>query len=185
MRNLKRFDFSKTLVLLAILSTACGAHATPDQAVAPAATTVATLISAPGEAVSPGGIILPKPPKILRPDPNSFSELGAFTPSWCAPNEVSTSPETLCFGRSVFKNMQPVRSVALTTGAATEIYVESNWPNVELLNLRFEVIGPINQPSVYESGVLLLEIDEKGEVVGVSGQTPRHGYFKAQSPRGF
>ena len=149
-------------------------------------------------ALSTGGIILPPPAKIILPDPEMYSELANFEATWCAPNEaliqvggVSVGADTVCFGKAVFKETQPVRSVALKSSKGwSELYIEAQWPSVELKTLSFEIVGPVDQSTtqqakLQEIGKLQLQIDESGEVVSVSGQTPRHGFFKAQSQRGF
>jgi hypothetical protein len=122
-------------------------------------------------------LILP-PSKIIVPDPSSYSEMTSFEAQWCSDTKQPASVVRACYGRALFQNLNSVRAVAVSSdGKNAEIYVESQWPAVELLKLEFEILGPVNGAKLFENGQVALEIDAEGEVIAVRGQTPRHGFF--------
>lgn len=110
--------------------------------------------------------------RIIRPDPADYSHISGFRAEWCAAN--------LCFGRALFAKVTPIRAI-LVKGA---LFVEDEWPRVELLKPRFGVVGPVNIPgSRSEMGQAKVTVDQNGEVDSVSFMAPSFGSLFAQRPR--
>lgn len=140
--------------------------------------------------------------KIIQPNPIDFSDIQSFHQEWCAPNQASDSQVSqVCFGETSFRNERTVRAVLLVVDANPNqhlnrapaqkpqkfLYVESEWPGVDLLALDVEIVGPVhdfNSPKIpfSEIGELQMSIDSKGEVDAVQGSTPHLGHLLAVRP---
>lgn len=118
--------------------------------------------------------------QIILPDPASYSELSSFQPEWCGTNTVETgSVKAVCYGSVLFQNFKTVRAVKLNQ----DVYFEASWPSIELLALKFDVIGPMGETLISETGRVVLQIDGDGNVIAIKGATPRHGTFLALKPQ--
>lgn len=76
----------------------------------------------------------PPRPRIIRPNPADFSLITDFQAEWCA--------ASLCYGKSQFTAAGRVRSVLVAGNGEKALYVEAEWPVVELLKPKFHVVGP-------------------------------------------
>jgi hypothetical protein len=113
--------------------------------------------------------------RIIRPDPADFSHISDFRPEWCA--------SRLCFGRALFQKLTRVRAILVKDGSAGQLYVEDDFPKVELLKPRFGVVGPVATPGFRsEMGMAQVTIDARGEVDSVSLQTPSFGTLFGARP---
>ena len=110
-----------------------------------------------------------------------IGELTNFEPTACAPVRLErpTSLTHVCFGNVKFHLAIGVRAVLLV-GNSRYLYIERELRGVDLLRLSFEMVGPIG-PSTMSSeiGRVTLSIDDRGEVIGLRGQTPAWGEFSA------
>lgn len=140
--------------------------------------------------------------KIIQPNPIDFSDIQSFHQEWCALNQASDSQVSqVCFGETSFRNERTVRAVLLVIDANPNqhlnrapgqkqqkfLYVESEWPGVDLLALDIGIVGPVHdfasaQIPFSEIGDLHLSIDDQGEVDAVQGSTPHLGRLMAVRP---
>ncbi len=109
--------------------------------------------------------------RIIRPNPADFSQISGFRAEWCA--------SKLCYGRAIFAKLTPVRAI-LVNGAS--LYVESEFPRVELLKPRFGVVGPVGALTGAELGQAAVTIDAQGEVDSVTLSSPSLGTLNANRP---
>jgi hypothetical protein len=111
------------------------------------------------------------------------SEVGNFQSEWCSINRFrqTSDVDQICFGRANFLGTSiTVRAIGFRfADGHNELYVESQFPKIELLNLDFEIVGPVRDASRTEFGRVVLSIDEDGEVNAVQGQSGLHGRFVA------
>lgn len=101
---------------------------------------------------------------ILRPDPAFFSQISDFQADWCTQRVSGLATEgKVCVGKSLFRDVQRVRSVLLVQNGKPALYIEDEWPSVELLKPTFGLIGPVNSPVGFETGSASLFINALGE----------------------
>lgn len=113
---------------------------------------------------------------------NAQNQVRNFQPEWCAFNKFrhTSDVDQICFGRANFLNASDVRAIGFRfPDGHNELYVEAQFPKVELLTLSFEIVGPVRDSFYSEFGQVVLSIDEDGEVNAVQGQSGRHGRFGA------
>lgn len=113
--------------------------------------------------------------RILRPDPADFSQISPFRADWCAPPSASLTVDRVCFGRAAFQGKIGIRSVLVhRKGGGDELYLESEWPAVELLKPKFGLLGPVNVPGklASELGECSLSFGREGEVIALSLWSP-------------
>lgn len=119
------------------------------------------------------GVIQPAPPA---------HEIRNFKTEWCSFNRFRLASEVdqVCFGRATFLGSSDVRAIGFRfADGHNEIYVEAEFPKVELLNLDFQIVGPVNDSTRTEFGRVVLSIDDDGEVNAILGESGRHGRFGA------
>ncbi len=121
---------------------------------------------------------------IIRPDPADFSLISGFQPEWCStPQSSGPAPlARICYGRARFQQMVGIRSILVERkGASAELYIESEWPKVELFKPRFEVVGPVTTipGRVSELGQCAVSFDASGEVESLILWTPSLGMLRA------
>jgi hypothetical protein len=110
--------------------------------------------------------------RLLRPPPAFFSQISGFQAEWCSPR--------LCYGKARFSQHSSVRAILVRDGQGA-LYVEDQWPKVDLLKPRFGVIGPVGNPSVSpEMGQAALTFDGRGEVDSVTLMVPSFGTLVAR-----
>lgn len=120
-----------------------------------------------------------KPP-IIRPDPADFSQVTGFQAEWCTEKLSSSKALAVCFGKSRFQATKSIRSVLVKRAAGADLYVEDQWPGVELLKPRFGVIGPVLPSATgVESGEVLLLLNAEGVEEGLIIETPSLGAIRA------
>ena len=124
-------------------------------------------------------IALGKPP-IIRPDPADFAQISGFEAQWCTETISPQAADGLCFGKSRFQGNKSIRSVLVKRGRAADLYVEDQWPGVELLKPRFGVIGPVLPSATgVEAGEVLLLLNGEGIEEGLVLETPSLGTVQA------
>ncbi len=109
-------------------------------------------------------------------------EVRNFQTEWCSTNRFrqTSDVDQICFGRATFLDATDVRAVGFRfADGRNELYVEAQFPKIELLNLEFDIVGPIRDAARTEFGRLRLSIDEEGEVNAVEGRSGLHGHFVA------
>lgn len=120
-------------------------------------------------------------PGVIIPGP--VLEIQGFQTEWCGPANADklSGVAYVCFGASEFQAAKSVRSAVLVLAdGSRELYVESQWPGVELLKPKFEIIGPINRPGkLAETGMASVHTDARGEVDAIRIWTPRRGMMTA------
>ena len=130
----------------------------------------ALILSAAAHAKSP----------IIRPNPADFSQVSGFQAEWCTQQLSSAAAQTVCFGKSRFQATKSIRSVLVKRLSGTDLYVEDQWPGVELLKPRFGVIGPVLPSATgVESGEVLLLLNGEGVEEGLIIKTPSLGTIQA------
>lgn len=130
-------------------------------------------------ALALGSIAYSKSP-IIRPNPADFSQISAFQAEWCTDKLSASSAESICFGRSRFQAAKSIRSVLVKRGSATDLYVEDQWPGVELLKPRFGLIGPVLPSAIgVESAEVQLLLNSKGQEEGLILKAPSLGTIQA------
>jgi|GEM_PF-7118398 len=114
--------------------------------------------------------------RIIRPDPADYSHISDFRAEWCA--------NGLCYGKALFAKVTRIRAILVKGGTEGALFVEDQWPRVELLKPRFGLVGPVNIPgSRSELGKAAVTIDQNGEVDSVSFTAPSFGNLQVQRPR--
>jgi hypothetical protein len=117
---------------------------------------------------------------IIRPDPADFSQISGFQADWCTETISPRAADSLCFGKSRFQGDKLIRSVLVKKGIVADLYVEDEWPGVELLKPRFGVIGPVLPSATgVEAGEVLLLLNGEGMEEGLVLQTPSLGTIRA------
>jgi hypothetical protein len=117
---------------------------------------------------------------IIRPDPADFSQISGFRAEWCTDRLSVPSANSVCFGKSLFQGDKAIRSVLVKKGQAADLYVEDEWPGVELLKPRFGLIGPVLPSATeVETGEALLLLNGEGNEEGLILETPSLGIIQA------
>lgn len=109
-------------------------------------------------------------------------ELRDFRPDWCSPNRFrqSSDVDQICYGEATFLDDTTVRAIGFRViDGPNEIYVENDYTSVDMMNLAFDVVGPVQNSFSTEIGHVRLSVDDDGEVNAVQGQSARHGRFGA------
>lgn len=124
----------------------------------------------------------PADAKILRPHPRDFSQISDFHPDWCTANVQGMNTAAVCYGKSLFRKTASIRSILVKSGnGQTRLYLEDQWPSVDLLKPAFGLVGPVlsSGESLPESGSAVLSFDQNGEVRALMMETPTLGTLKA------
>lgn len=117
---------------------------------------------------------------IIRPNPADFSQISDFQAEWCTEKLSSPAARSICFGKSRFQATKSIRSVLVNRAAGSDLYVEDQWPGVELLKPRFGVIGPVLPSATgVEGGEVLLLLSAEGVEEGLILETPSLGTIQA------
>jgi hypothetical protein len=120
---------------------------------------------------------------VLRPDPLDFSQISQFRAEFCASRiEPAWDINALCLGKSLFRSSTQVRSLLVVkTSGEKNLYVEDQWPAIELLKPSFGLIGPVHAHSASrtEFGRVRLSLDAQGEVEAFTLWTPSLGTVQA------
>lgn len=119
---------------------------------------------------------------VVRPDPLDFSHISGFEPEWCTAQVRALSVKRLCYGKSLFRRTTLIRSIGIEKqDGAKALYLEDQWPSVDLLKPEFGVVGPVhsatNVPA--EIGRAVLAFDIEGEVKEVFLMVPSLGEVRA------
>jgi len=125
---------------------------------------------------------LPAVAEIIRPDPREFSQISDFHPDWCTDKIEGSSVAVLCYGKSLFRQSLQIRSLLVKNSAGVaRLYLEDQWPSVDLLKPAFGLVGPVHvaPESKPESGQAILTFDRQGEVREVRMETPTLGRIRA------
>jgi hypothetical protein len=120
--------------------------------------------------------------EIIRPDPREFSQISDFHPDWCSDKVESASVAVLCYGKSLFRKSLQIRSFLVKNSRGeARLYLEDQWPSVDLLKPAFGLVGPVHVApnSKPESGHAVLTFDRQGEVREVWLETPSLGNVRA------
>jgi hypothetical protein len=126
-----------------------------------------------------GSFVYGKSP-IIRPNPADFSQVSGFQADWCTEKLSSPAARSVCFGKSRFQATKSIRSVLVKRAGGADLYVEDQWPGVELLKPRFGVIGPVLPSATgVESGEVLLLLNGEGVEEGLVIETPSLGTIQA------
>lgn len=119
------------------------------------------------------------------------SELSRYQNEWCAPNQitqvqlVAIAPTQVCYGTTSFL-AQTARAIVLTfQDGRHEFFVEGDFQSVDLMNLEFSVVGPVNKSGGLIKGVgkVRLQVDGNGEVSAVQGRLNNSTSFLAYRSR--
>ena len=118
------------------------------------------------------------------------SEINQFSAEWCAPNQViGQDIKFICIGSAMFGGVASTRAVVVQRADRTrELFIEKDFSSIDMLNLRFDVIGPVatNKPrepfSPKYNGVVQLDLDVDGEAEAVSGSLRLAEQFFAVKP---
>lgn len=112
--------------------------------------------------------------RIIRPDPSFFAHVSDFRAEWCA--------NRICYGKSLFQGTLRVRSVLLKKNDGTlALYIEDQWPAVEMLKPAFGLVGPVNGARS-EMGRARVTFDLRGEVDSLTLWLPSLGQLSVQRP---
>lgn len=126
-----------------------------------------------------GSVVFAKSP-IIRPKPADFSQVSGFQAEWCTDTLSTSLVRSVCFGKSRFQAAKSIRSVLVRKASGSDLYVEDQWPGVELLKPRFGLIGPVLPSATgVESGEVLLLLNDKGQEEGLIIETPSLGTIQA------
>lgn len=120
----------------------------------------------------------------------SFSEISGFNAEWCSPNQIIAQDiQIVCVGSAKFDAVSSTRAIAIQRRDQTrELFIEKDFSSIDMMNLAFEVIGPVASSKPREkfapkySGALKLEVDQDGEVIAVSGSLRLLENFYATKP---
>lgn len=118
------------------------------------------------------------------------SEIKQFRAEWCAPNQlIAQDIKFICVGSAQFEGIGSTRAFVIQRADQTrELFVEKDFSSIDMLNLQFEIFGPVatNKPrerfEAKYNGTVRLQLDADGEVEAVSGSIRFLEQFFATRP---
>lgn len=122
--------------------------------------------------------------------PSISSELSRYQNEWCASNQLAqaqlqaVAPAQVCYGTTSFLAQTTRAIVFIYQDGRRELYVEGDFQSVDLMNLQFSIVGPVNISKGLVKGVgqVRLLVDQNGEVMAVQGQIRQTIPFEAYRP---